>query len=381
MQDRPRKKVLYVITQSEWGGAQRYVHDLAINAPAGWEVFVAFGEQGKEGAFARALDRAGLGDRTYALPSLVRRISPFKDIRAMFELVRLIGALRPDIVHLNSSKASIVGSLAAFISGLLYRSHIHTVYTAHGWVFLEPLSSVKRSAYLFLEQATAFLKDGIICVSHADAEAAQAYGIGKGKCSVIHNGIAPIEFFERNEARKHLGARIGRPLDDKTFVVGSIGNLYATKGYAYLVAAASRIVRNHEKRPLFIVIGEGAERSLLERRIHDEGLQDTFLLLGALPDASRYLKGLDLYVSSSVKEGLSYTLIEALQAGAAIIATDVGGNAEIVRGCGKLVPARDAEAIAEAIMDPPRTAATKEDGVFSLEVMLKKTFALYEGLF
>jgi len=115
-----QKTILYLITQSELGGAQRYCFDLAANLKSEFNVIVAFGEQGEKGAIAEKLKKTSI--KYYAIPHLKRSISPLNDFLALIQIVKLIKKIKPDIIHLNSSKISILGSLAAFISKLSIRN-------------------------------------------------------------------------------------------------------------------------------------------------------------------------------------------------------------------------------------------------------------------
>lgn len=344
-----RRMILYIITQSEWGGAQRYVFDLATSLHDDWDVAVAFGEQGDTGAFAHVLREHGIS--TTSIPSLKRSIDLVHDIGAVREIVSLIRRTKPDIVHLNSSKVSIVGSVACSLAKWVFGQKLQVVYTAHGWVFSEPLPVWKRALYRIVEWITASLKDAIICVSEHDLLLAQKARIAPPrKLMVVHNGIEAVHFLPK-EVSQEILFRYGKPGREPEIVIGSIGNLYATKGFPYLIEAA-RIYKERGRCPIAVyIIGEGDEREALLRLIYEAKVGDMVFLTGAVPQAAKLLSAFDLYVCTSVKEGLSYTLIEALQAGLPIIATDVGGNAEVLgRGeAGMLIPAGSAEDMARAI--------------------------------
>ena len=124
------KKILFVITKSNWGGAQKYVYDLAneLHRPnAEFEVAVAFGQ---EGQLAGKLREAGI--TTHPIRSLQRDVSVIADIKSFFELLRLFKTQKPDIAHLNSSKVGGLGALAARVAGVP-----KIIFTVHGWPFWE----------------------------------------------------------------------------------------------------------------------------------------------------------------------------------------------------------------------------------------------------
>ncbi|MFH1188271.1 MAG: glycosyltransferase [bacterium] len=388
MQRMRKKTILYIITQSEWGGAQRYVFDMAYALRDSWHVCVAGGEQGDDGILAQRLKESNIP--FYSVSYLVRRISFINDIRAFFQMISLLRKVRPDVVHLNSSKVSVIGSCSCFFVRFFLRIRIKVVYTAHGWVFCEPLSLWKKFFYWALERKTSFFKDKVICVSHNDYFISRRrHVVSKKKLTTVLNGIGVISFLSKAVARKnieHYGVPNGYGL-----YIGSIGNLYRTKGFSYLIEAVRRYKKQCETKIVVCIIGEGEERSLLQQKIRDAHLQDTIFLIGSVPDAAQLLRAFDIYVCSSVKEGLSYTLIEALQAGIPIIATDVGGNKEILDGgkAGMLVSSQKAEDIAHAIA---YMASNKEEGeryaiqaqvraaYFTIDRMVQETVLVYERL-
>lgn len=378
----PKKTILYLITLSELGGAQRYCFDLADNLKNEFNVMVAFGEQGKDNTLSEKLEKNQI--KHCAIPRLKRSISPIDDLLALGEIIKLIKRIKPDIIHLNSSKISILGSLAAFISRFLiadYQSSV--IYTAHGWVFNEPLPIWKKLFYKYAEKFTARFKDKIICVSEFDRQTALVEKIaGEKKLVTIHNGLAPINFLPRAEARARLN------LSDNKFIIGSLGNLYQTKGFEYLIKAIKKLT-NEGLEITTVIIGEGPERKALTALVEKCDLRDKVIFAGRIPEASALLSAFDVYVCSSVKEGLSYTIIEAMLKGLPIIATKVGGNPELIedKKTGILVKSGDVENLTEKIKElignPDlrqklgAQAQVKARAEFSLEKMIGPTRKTY----
>jgi glycosyltransferase involved in cell wall biosynthesis len=368
------KKILYFITQSEFGGAQRYVFDLANNLKVDFKVAIAMGEQGKYGKLAKILAKNNI--EYFIIPNLKRNISPINDILALFEIIKLIKNYQPDIIHLNSSKISILGSIASlFIK-------TKTVYTVHGWVFNEPLPAWLKYFYLYAEKITAKLKNKIICVSEYDEKMALKYKIAPAeKLVTIHNGLAPIDFFTKEQARKILH------LNDADLIIGSIGNLYKTKGFESLIKTAN-IIKN-KISVKFLIIGDGSERKNLERLIKKYNLENNFILAGEINEAAKLLKAFDIYICSSVKEGLPYSILEAMQAELPIITTNVGGIPEIIENNknGLLIKPAEALDIANALQKLTndknlaiylgKNAEQKVKQEFSLEKMVEATKKTY----
>lgn len=374
------KKALFLATQAEFGGAQRYIFDLAVNLKDRWDVVIAAGLDGSNDALKEKAENAGI--RFSPLLRMRRAIRPADDVAAIKEIAELIDAEKPDIIHLNSSKMSVIGTLAAKFS--THRARI--VYTAHGWVFNEPLPMISKLLYVFLEAATALLKDHIICLgSKEKAQAKKTLRIPARKSSIIYHGISPVATSSRVEARQKLGIMA----DD--FVIGSIGNLYATKGFDTLIEAA-RIVKEKGSPIRFAIIGEGALRFQLEESIKDSCLEEIFKLVGAIDGAARYLEAFDIYVCSSVKEGFPYSVLEAMSAGLPIISTRVGGIPEMITDGtdGLLVDAGDARRLADSMLklyddenlrirlgNAARQSARDR---FSINQMIDQTEAIYQDL-
>ena len=379
------KKILYLITQSELGGAQKYVMDLAINLGPDFDPIIAFGEQGGQGELAKALKPTNIV--YYTIPHLKRAISPWHDFLALIEIIKLIKRLKPNIIHLNSSKISVLGSMAGKIVKLLtVNCQLLIVYTVHGWVFNEPDRNMLL--YKYAEKFTAIFKDKLICVSEFDRQLAIKEKIApEKKLITIHNGINPVNFLSRKEAKQKLFSYISPP-DQTGVLIGSVGNLYKTKGFEYLINAG-KILIDFGLDIKIIIIGEGKERPALKNLIKKLKIEKYVFLPGRTDKASALLKAFDIYACSSVKEGLSYTLIEAMQAGLPIVATRAGGNKELISDSkeGLLVKAGQADQISSAIIKliKNKTLADELSGAakkkarreFSLESMVEKTKDLY----
>jgi glycosyltransferase involved in cell wall biosynthesis len=374
-----KKKVLFVITKSNWGGAQRYVFDLATNLPKEqFDVAVALGGAGTAGAAEGALAHklGGAGMRTIFVQSFMRDLSLVREFKALAELRRIIRAERPDVVHLNSSKAGGIGALAARLCGVK-----KIVFTSHGLPWDEDRDMLARAAIWCASWLTFLLCHTVIVLSADNAGRAALPFCGR-KIRLVHNGLAPLAFFERAEARAALG------IGAEALVVGTIANLEWNKGLQYLVRAMGDVTREGASIRLYI-IGEGEERHFLETLVDDESLNTVVTLAGFKSEAWRYLRAFDIFALPSVKEGLPYVLMEAGQAGLPCVGSDIPGVAEIIadRTSGLLVRPKDHRDLAaklhELIDDPGlrermglalRERVTKE---FSLEKMVANTAALY----
>lgn len=302
------KKILFVITKSNWGGAQRYVFDLATHLPKDqFDVAVSLGG---DGLLAKRLQGAGI--MTYRSTSLQRDISLGADVKSFFELYRLFKKEKPDVVHLNSSKAGGVGALAARLAGVP-----KIIFTAHGWPFWEQRNFFARSIIWLASWLTAILSSKIIVISEYDSRVARKMPFVEKKVVRIYNGIDPHMKFGSGDIIRSTfpaGAKI----------TGTVGELNKNKNQRALIEEAK-----NNPSVYIAIVGDGEERAALEAKILKYGLVGRVKLFGFLP-AQEVLKGFDTFALPSLKEGLPYVLLEAKAAGLPIVANRVGGVGEIL---------------------------------------------------
>ncbi|MFA6227906.1 MAG: glycosyltransferase family 4 protein [Patescibacteria group bacterium] len=370
-------KALFIITQSSWGGAQKYVHTFAVNLAKNNNiaVTVAGGEE-SVGELTARLQEENI--KFLPLKRLVRRISLINDLLAVKEIKTLIEQERPDVVHLNSSKAGAVGSLAAKLA----RHRAKVVYTVHGWVFNESLNPLTKLFYFLIEKSFAGFKDYFICLSDFDRQAGLKAKIAPAeKLIIVRNGIdLPADYFLAKEGA--LGELL--KTDDSAtvtknndkLIIGTIANFYPAKGLNYLIDAVSLLPVADYK---LIIIGEGELRKELEQQIKRLKLEANIILAGNKKEAARYLKAFDLAVMSSTKEGLPYFILEAMSAGLPVIAAKVGGIPEIIDNgvTGYLIEPRSPERLAEKIKLLADEKLRKQFGEAGL-IKVKKEFNLRE---
>lgn len=303
-----KKKILFVITKSNWGGAQRYVYDLATSLPKEqFEVAVALGGTGE---LERKLQNADIP--VLQLNSVKRDLSVVGDVSGFVSLYKTMRSYRPDVVHLNSSKAGGLGALAARLLGVP-----RIVFTAHGWPFAEKRNTAWRLFALLGSWATTLLSHAVIVVSKHDLLVGKRMPFCRSKIHLIYNGIDLTMQFS-------LGDTIRSVFPAGTRITGTIGELTHNKNHIALVEEA-----NTDPRMFVAIVGEGEERPRLEAKINEYGLGARVKLFGFLP-ASEVMRGFDVFTLPSLKEGLPYVLLEARVAGLPIAANRVGGVGEIL---------------------------------------------------
>lgn len=372
-----KKKILFAVTKGNWGGAQRYVFDLATNLPKDlYEIAVVCGEGER---LTNKLSEKGI--RTIRLKSLARDIHIGKDFLSFFEMIALLLKEKPDILHLNSSKIGGIGAVAGRLTGVR-----QIIFTGHGWAWNESRSLLSKAIITILHWFTVELCHKTIAVSQKIAEQIlNLPWITKEKIYVVHNGVSDTGYLERFAARTALDSTV-----TEKFWIGTIAELHNNKGLDNLIHAYSYIAESNPDTAL-IIVGEGAEREQLTDLIIKLGLTDRVHLLGFVDDAAKFLKAFDVFVLSSRTEAFPYVPLEAGLAQLPVVASRVGGIPEVItdRKNGLLVNSGDIytlkSAIKELLEDSAEAASfghnlrkTVEES-FSVELMVQKTLSVYNG--
>ena len=358
---------MFVITKSNWGGAQRYVFDLATRLPKEeFEVAVA---HGGNGLLAEKLRAAGI--RTVTVKNFERDVKLFKDIAAFFELLSLLRRERPDIVHLNSSKAGGIGALSARFTGIK-----NIIFTSHGLVFDEDRPFPVRGLLWCITWLTFFLCHTVILISQDTHARAKRMPLLSKKMKLVYNGIEPDIPLKPQEARAVLRQRIKNVPEDPALWVGTISELTKNKGLEYVLRALS-LLKGYPW--FFFVIGnEGEQRSFLQGLAQKLGIADRIFLAGAIPDAGKLLSAFDIFTLTSVKEGLPYVLLEAGVAGIPVVGSRIPGITDIVSepSCSLLAPPKDHSSIAAALEKLLGSASERARLGKNLEEQVRSRFSL-----
>ncbi|HVU75365.1 MAG TPA: glycosyltransferase [Candidatus Paceibacterota bacterium] len=320
------KKVLYLITKATRGGAQKYLYDLVTRLPEEYEAVVLYGQRGR---LAEDLQDAHIATRE--IPTLARNVALISDIRSFVAICTCLRSERPDVVHLNSSKAAALGALAARLCGVR-----RIVFTVHGWPFGERRSSISRIVIWIISWFTALLSHRVICVSDYDLRLAERMPLIARKAVRIYNGITPLQLGSGQIIRDAFPAGVA--------ITGTVGELTPNKNQIALIERAKA-----EPNLYVAIVGDGELRDFLEKKAVAYGVADRVKFFGYMP-VRDVLKGFDAFALPSLKEGLPYVLLEARAAGIPITANRVGGVGEV--------------------LDKPLDA-------FSLDRMVAETIALY----
>jgi glycosyltransferase involved in cell wall biosynthesis len=322
------------------------------------------------------------------VPSLVRRISPINDLRGLVALFRLMRKLEPHIVHTHTSKAGILGRLAAWMA------RVPTIiHTPHGHVFYGHFGRSLSRIFLQMERLLGKITHHHIALTPEECNDYLSLRVAQpNNTSVIHSGVDLQRFSkgakQRTEKRKELG------FSPHSLVVGYVGWLIPIKGVTYLVNAMAKIVEQHPKS-LLVLVGKGDDKGeeeiKLKEQVERAGLADKVRFLGWRPDVDEIMGCFDIFVLPSLNEGMGRVLVEAMAAGLPIVASRVGGIPDLVKHGenGLLVPPANASALEQAISDllsdKARMKSMGETGKrmcrpYSLEAMVEQIDNLYSRL-
>ena len=376
-----KKKILFVITKSNWGGAQRYVYDVATHLPKdSFDVIVAHGGSGE---LAFRLKKANV--RTIKIERLGRDIKLFDELKVFRNLVALYRKEQPDIVHLNSSKIGVLGSLAGRVV------HINRIiFTAHGWAFNEERGKLSKLLISFFSWLTIILSHKVIAVSYHIAEQVIDLPFAHKKIHIIHNAVEQFEILDRRDARTTLRTRTAYSISENLIWIGTIAELHTNKGLKYAIEACSTLDRTRHDF-IYIIIGDGEKRAHLEQLIKDIGLERQIVLAGHIPDAKQYLSAFDIFILPSLTESLGYSILEAGEASLPVVTSRVGGIPEIIEHnvTGLLTEAKDTDAIKETLETLMHDERLRRElgerlhkkirSEFSISKMLSETQAVYWG--
>ena len=355
-------KILQIITRLDSiGGAQRHVVELCRAAQAeGHELHLAYG--GEPALAEQELE----GIILHPVASLVRPIAPWKDALCLWELRKLIGRVQPDLVATHSTKAGLLGRLAAWATGT------PDVHTVHGWSVSLSGSRVKRFVFSQIEGKVHRLANGIICVSAYDKQHAEQMGLAASKLRLIYNGRpdAPLSVGETGRGGHPRIVFVGRMAWPKQ--PESLLRFLITEPGVYLD-----------------MIGDGPREAMTRQLAEDLDLGDRVTFHGHVANIYPILNRADIFALVSDWEGFPMSTLEAMSVGLPTVVSAVGGAPEaLVHGLTGYAIARGDEDslhrhLRELVHDPAKCAAFGAearrlfDTKFRLDRMVADTLAFY----
>jgi len=297
-------RIAQVITRMDTlGGAQVHVRDLSNQLVSqGCEVSIVTGP----GMYTHHR----LEVPCYQSPSLKREIHPFNDIRAIYEVRKILKEIKPDIVATHSSKAGLIGRVAA------WSLRIPTVFTAHGWAFTEGVATKKRMFYIAIEKIIGKITDQVITVSNYDRQLAISNRVlPKHKIKTVHNGVLPLK--QRTQLNRN----------NIQVNILMVARFDVPKRQLNLIRACEKL----SEIPWHLsFVGEGEKLEEARGYVKKRKLTERVMFYGGINNIEIQLSESQLFVLLSDYEGMPLSILEAMQGGLPIIATDVGGVKEAV---------------------------------------------------
>ncbi len=361
--------IAYLVTRSDnIGGAQVHVRDLAAAMRGrGHDAWVL---TGGEGPFTQGLQAREIP--FMSLRHLAAPIHPWRDIRAVAELRGALRARRPDLISAHSSKAGVLGRIAARSLG------IPTVFTAHGWSFTPGVPRLSAAVYRWSERLAAPLASRIITVSEFDRQLAMKERVSSPERLVtIHNGMPDIS----TELQAEPSATPVR--------LAMIARFEPQKDHETLFQALAGL---RDLEWTMDLIGDGPLLPQARRSASSLGLDHRMRFWGAVEDVPPLLARAQIYLLISNWEGFPRSILEAMRAGLPVVASDVGGVSEAVEhgGSGFVGPRADAESVGGALRALLQDAELRRrqgargralyESRFNLSETLAKTIRVYESV-
>ncbi len=380
-------RVLHIITRMILGGAQEntLLSVIGLDAMPEYEVTLMSGiDKGREGEL---LSEAREKTNLLIVPEMGRSINPFSDLAAFWKIYRLIKKGRYHIVHTHSSKAGVLGRIAAWLAGTPL-----IVHTLHSLVFHEYQPWFINKSWRGIKKMCAPITDFFISVSEIIVQKAIAAGVDKPeKFRTIYSGMELDWFLNANFDGNAVRREFGIPEDAP--VVGKIARLFPLKGHDQLMDAAPEIVKRVPDVRFFL-IGDGILYEHLQERARDYGILENFVFAGLIPRERipEMISAMDIVVHTSLREGLARVLPQSLAMGKPCVSFNIDGAPEVVINdkTGYLVETYDNEGLSESISrllkDPELRKKMGENGrrhvdpAFRTETMVKEIAEVYKML-
>jgi len=366
-------KIAYILTRGDhFGGAQIHVRDFCLRLKSlGHDPYVIIGSQGD---MTNQLKEQGIP--YFLVTHFQREIHPLKDLLALGGIRKILKREKFDLVSTHSSKAGILGRLAAL--GLKSRS----VFTAHGWAFTDGVGTGKQRLYAGIERFFSLFCDRIITVSQNDFALALRFKVAtSSKMRAIHNGL-PL----RPEVTKESIQAFSQ---DRPLKLIMVARFQEQKDHATLFKALETLKDQPWQCHL---VGDGPLEEGYKEEARQKGFEDKVVFYHKRTDVPEMLETMDLFVLISNWEGFPRSTIEAMRASLPVIISDVGGSAEAVSPgeTGFVVPQGDADAVAEKIrffLDHPQDIKLFGDRgrqvyleSLQFDHMFEKTLAVYKEI-
>ena len=348
-------KIMYIITRLDRGGSAEAVLQWAEGIKKrGFETGIISGLTTEQHEDLEAYkERTGV-EITF-IDSLHRELEPLLDLKALWNLYRSIRNHNPDVVHTNSSKAGLLGRVAAWLA----RTPV-IVHSPHGHIFYGYYGKLKTRLFIILERVAGWITDVITTLTSIGRDDHIKLKIAKPeKFEIVHAGIDLDKYRSSSREKKDIRYELGIPLDD--FTVGWVGRLAEIKNPVMFLRTTEAL--KAEPNIHFLMVGDGELFEECKGKVSQAGIDSIFTFTGFRSDVPDLLHAMDIYTLTSANEGLGRSIIEAQAAGLPVIVTNVGGVPDIIEHDvnGMLVEVDDIESFADAVRQLKQNSAKREE--------------------
>ncbi|MDT2882277.1 MULTISPECIES: glycosyltransferase [Lactococcus] len=316
-----KKKKLLLINQSGRGGLRKHLCDLMLSLDYEiFEVWVAYNNDEVDDIFRQTINQLSGKVTPILINTFVRELNLKQDIKTYLKLSKIIKKINPDIVHCHSSKAGVLGRIAA------KRRKIKKVfYTPHWYSFLSTeFSPIRRRMFIEIEKIlSTHMTTKTFNTSEGEKNSALSYKIDKNnKFEVIYNGLPNINFPNRMDIRKEL------EISNNVYLFGNTSRLNHQKNPDLFLKIAHEVIKR-DKNIHFIWIGNGSLESEIKDKVVNYNICDNFHLIGYKENSEILVSGFDAFLSTSNGESFGYSAVEALRAGVPVLLSNVMGHNEV----------------------------------------------------
>jgi glycosyltransferase involved in cell wall biosynthesis len=382
--DPPRRIRVAIVLEATEGGTREHIEQIARRIRLRQFRVSIIASARRCPAFLKDVERMHQWGLHVHLVPMSREIRPLDDVRCFLWLARHFSLERYDVVHTHSSKAGMLGRLAAFVAGVP-----RIVHTPHTFAFQSPFCSpTSRRIYRFLEQFAGVFTDRLVLLSKAQQQQALAAElVHESRTVIIPNGVATRT---SDEIRANAFPRKDLGLQATDRLIGCVARLTPQKGHERLLQVAEVVCRKRHD-VVFLLIGDGERRRELEAEIERLGLQSRVRLLGERNDVDRFYPILDALVLTSHYEGLPYTLLEAMAAKCPVVVFGlpdlmdlvIDGRTGLVAAPGQIeemahqiLRLLDGDDLRDRITSAARSLVEE---AYSSDLFIRRLEALYEG--
>ncbi|MEF3280985.1 MAG: glycosyltransferase family 4 protein [Elusimicrobiota bacterium] len=337
-------KLIYIITRLDWGGSSENLIELAEGFyNEGNDIILIYG-----GSALR-----NFKFKSYHIPTLRREINLIYDLKTFWKIFNIIKKEKPDIIHTHTSKAGIIGRWTAFFYNLTHFRRIKIIHTPHGHIFYGYFNRLKSYLFLFIEKISSLITDKLIALTENEKKESINFGVAKeDKWLVIPSGISyDIKIANRNLKKELL-------ISEDKIVAGTAGRLEKVKGMEYFVRSLKYLMNilmlnDINKDIVYLIVGDGSELNYLKEISLKDNVSSKIIFTGYRKDVVDLINIMDIYVQSSLNEGMGRAVVIAELLSKPVIASNVCGLKDLVQDGynGFLVESQNSLQIAIKIYD------------------------------